>query len=156
VLPRRRSIRVWSDTWRAPEDRLGEIEETARGQGAAVFAGGSWDPWDLHLRGGLLGAARLRMGVEEHGGGRQLVRIEVRSHLSALALAIVVTLVAATLVSGLMAAWVSALLLGAVSIAAAARLAWESGVATAWLVRCAVPAAPASPAPSSSLVAERA
>jgi GT2 family glycosyltransferase len=155
VLPRRRSIRAWSETWRAAEDRLVEIEQTARQQGAAVFAGGSWDPWDLHLRGGLLGAARLRMGVEEHGGGRQLVRIEVQPHVPPLAIAIVAALVALALAAAFVAAWLSALLLAAVSVVAAARLAWESGVATAWLVRAAVPAPPA-PAAGSSLVAKQA
>jgi GT2 family glycosyltransferase len=156
MLPRRRSIRAWSETWRAPEDRLGEIERTARRQGAAVFAGGSWDRWDLHLRGGLLGAARLRMGVEEHGGGRQLVRIQVMPHVSPLAIAIVATLVAAALATALVAAWPSALVLTAVSLVAAGRLAWESGIATAWLVRAAVPPTAATASAGSPVVTERA
>jgi GT2 family glycosyltransferase len=155
VVPRPRSISVWSETWRAAEDRIGDAERTARQQGAAVFPGGSWDPWDLHLRGGLLGAARLRMGVEEHGGGRQLVRVEVKPQLSLLAIAIVGALVAATLASALMAAWLSALLLAAVSIGIAARLAYESGVATAWLVRSVAAAVRAAAAPSSTLVTEQ-
>jgi O-antigen biosynthesis protein len=155
-LPRRRSLSIWSETWRAPEDRLAEIEQAARDQGAAVFAGGSWDRWDLHLRGGLLGAARLRMGVEEHGGGRQLVRFEVVPHVSLLAVAVVVALVAATTAAAFVAAWPSALVLGAVSLAVTGRLAWESGVATAWLVRDAGPAAPAKASAASALVTERA
>jgi GT2 family glycosyltransferase len=154
TLPRRRSTRTWSETWCAAEDRLGEIEDTARQQGAAVFAGGSWDPWDLHLRGGLLGAARLRMGVEEHGGGRQLVRIEIVPHVAPLAIAVVAALVAAALAAAFVAAWPSALLLTAVSVVAAARLAWESGIATAWLVGAASP--PVGDAPGASLVPERA
>jgi hypothetical protein len=156
VLPRRRSIRGWNETWRAAEDRLGEIEHTARREGAAVFAGGSWDSWDLHLRDGLLGAARLRMGVEEHGGGRQLVRIEVMPQISPLAIAIVATLVAAALAAALVAAWPSTLVLAAVSLAAAGRLAWESGVATAWLVRAAVPSAAAPGTAGPPLVTKQA
>jgi GT2 family glycosyltransferase len=158
VLPRRRWLRLWSERWRPAEDRLGEIERAARHEGAAVFAGGSWDRWDLHLRGGLLGSARLRMGVEEHGAGRQLVRIEIVPHVSALAAAIVAVLVVATLAAALVGAWPSALLLGVVSATATARLAWESGIASAWLMRGATaPAAAATPVEAgSSLAAEQA
>jgi GT2 family glycosyltransferase len=156
VLPRRRSTEIWSENWRSAEDRLHEIEEAARSEGAAVFAGDCWDKWDLHLRGGLIGAARLRMGLEEHGRGRQLVRIEVMPHVSMLAIAIVTALVAATLTAAVVAAWPSAFVLAVVSLAAAGRLAWESGVATAWLVRDAVPSPPATATTESSLVAEQA
>src|SRR3970282_517186 len=46
--------------------------------GAVVICGGDFDPWDLHVRGGLLGAARGLVAVEEHGGGRQMIRLSVR------------------------------------------------------------------------------
>jgi hypothetical protein len=39
-----------------------------------VLRGGDFDRWDLELRGGLLGCVRILMAVEEHGGGKQLVR----------------------------------------------------------------------------------
>jgi hypothetical protein len=84
------------------------------------------------------------------------VRIEVMPHVSPLAIAIVATLVAAALAAALVAAWPSALVLAAVSLVAAGRLAWESGVATAWLVRDAVPSAPATATAGSALVANQA
>jgi GT2 family glycosyltransferase len=73
--PRRRS--EWSECWLAPESRLAALEGRLRGAGAAVGRGGDFDRWDLVVRGGLLGAARLRLAVEEHGSGRQLVRVRV-------------------------------------------------------------------------------
>jgi hypothetical protein len=45
-----------------------------RDAGSVVTSGGDWDRWDLEVRGGLLGRARMRIAVEEHGAGHQLVR----------------------------------------------------------------------------------
>ena len=70
-------MRVWSEQWRSAEDRLADIERALRQDGVPVFASGAFARWDLHSRGGLLGSARLRLGLEEHGGGRQLVRFRI-------------------------------------------------------------------------------
>ena len=43
------------------------------------------DRWDLEVRGGPLGGARLRAAVEEHGEGKQLVRIGLWPRVSILA-----------------------------------------------------------------------
>jgi hypothetical protein len=37
--------------------------------------GGAFDRWDLEVLGGALGAVRVRTAIEEHGGGRQLLRV---------------------------------------------------------------------------------
>ena len=42
-----------------------------------VVRGGDTDRWDIQVRLGPLGSARLRVAVEEHGQGRQLVRYRV-------------------------------------------------------------------------------
>ena len=150
--PRRRVIQMWTEKWRSAEDRLADVEQALRQDGAAVFCGGMWDRWDLHVRGGLVGGARLRMGLEEHGGGRQLIRMELTPHLSVPALGIAATLVVATLAAANAGAWQSALVLGACSLALGARLVWECGVATAWLLgraaRAAVTEAPAPRPPA--------
>ena len=73
VLPG--SATLWSETWRAPEAWLARIRETIARTGAVVLTGGEFDRWDLQARGGVLGSARLRMAIEEHGAGRQLLRI---------------------------------------------------------------------------------
>ena len=51
------------------------VEAALRRSGGVVFSGGDFERWDLHVRGGMLGSMRMRMAVEEHGGGRQLLRI---------------------------------------------------------------------------------
>jgi O-antigen biosynthesis protein len=133
--PWRRTTAVWSEDWRAAEDRIAEIELAARADGAPVFCGSTWDRWDLHLRAGLLGAARLRVGLEEHGGGRQLVRMRITPHVPAAALAIGAALLAVTAGAAFAHAWTAAALLGIVSAVLGGIVLWECGVATAWLNR---------------------
>jgi O-antigen biosynthesis protein len=70
--PRTRSI--WTDHWRSTEARLRALETDLRDQGATVLRGGDFDRWDLRVGLGILGWACLRVAIEEHGAGRQLVR----------------------------------------------------------------------------------
>ena len=66
---------IWSERRQEQDQRLRALEAGLRAEGACVLRGGRHDCWDLEVRGGLLGAARVVMGVEEHPGGRQLVRL---------------------------------------------------------------------------------
>ena len=75
--PLPRTFALWSEGWRAPEARLGEIETALRRGGPVVRRGGDFDRWDLEARAGLMGCVRTRLAVEEHGGGRQLVRLRL-------------------------------------------------------------------------------
>src|SRR3989449_2968039 len=51
------------------------METDLRTDGVCVLRGGRDGRWDLEVRGGFFGAARLLMGVEEHAGGKQLIRL---------------------------------------------------------------------------------
>jgi GT2 family glycosyltransferase len=76
--PRRETFAVWCEEWIAPEERLEQLEQALIRAGQAVGHGGPYDRWDLEIRVGLLGGARLRSAIEDHGAGTQLVRFEVR------------------------------------------------------------------------------
>src|SRR5204862_178230 len=65
---------MWSERWQAQEQRLEFLKATLREEAACVLLGGEHDRWDLAVRSGFFGGARLLMGVEDHGGG-QLVRL---------------------------------------------------------------------------------
>jgi hypothetical protein len=73
-LPRLRKYQIWSETWKAPEHWLEQLERALRAAGAAPLRGGDFAAWDIEAPGGLLGSCRVQMAVEEHGAGRQLVR----------------------------------------------------------------------------------
>ncbi len=65
---------IWSEEWQTPTERLAAIEQELLRDGAVTRRGGDFDRWDLEVRGGLLGCARLLMAIEEHGAGKQLMR----------------------------------------------------------------------------------
>jgi GT2 family glycosyltransferase len=74
-LPLPRTRTAWSERWQSSDERLERIEAELQRTGGAILKGGDYDRWDLQVRGGLLGVARMRMAIEEHGGGRQLIRV---------------------------------------------------------------------------------
>jgi hypothetical protein len=75
AFPRPRHHVIWSEDWQALTQRLQSLEMSLRAQGAVVHRGGEYDVWDLEIRGGLFGTVRARATIEEHGGGKQLVRL---------------------------------------------------------------------------------
>jgi O-antigen biosynthesis protein len=84
-VPWPRTQTVWSERWQPVERWLGSIEASLRSGGASVLRGGSFDSWDLEVRGGALGSVRVRALVEEHGNGRQFVRLHSHPKLGRLA-----------------------------------------------------------------------
>jgi len=78
LFPRRLASDIWSEgQWQSAEQRLRTLEEAVRATGAALTRGGDYDRWDLQARAGLLGAARLLLVIEEHGDGKQYVRLRL-------------------------------------------------------------------------------
>ena len=70
-------LRFWNEPWSDPQEMLRAVERFARMHGALVTRGGDFDRWDLAITSGLFSSGRLLMGVEEHGGGKQLVRFKI-------------------------------------------------------------------------------
>jgi len=66
---------VWSEQWIPLDHRLRALETRLRSEGACVLRGEEHDCWDLEVRAGILGAARVLAGAEDHAGGKQLLRL---------------------------------------------------------------------------------
>jgi len=73
--------------------------------GGVVRRGTDFDDWDLEIRSGLLGSARLQMVAEEHGQGKQLVRWRVSPKCSEIGLIVLSTLIAISVGAGTTRAW---------------------------------------------------
>jgi len=108
--------RSWRETWKSTEARLECLHAALRAAGAVAWRGGDWDSWDIAVRGGFLGEARLRMAAEEHGGGRQLLRFRTWARVPVSGAIAVATLA----VSGALAFSSGAVVVGALLCAAAA------------------------------------
>jgi hypothetical protein len=118
---------VWSESWQPPEDRLRDLERRLRADRATVVRGGEFDRWDLEAGVGVLGSARLSAVTEEHGAGRQLLRLRSwpRCSSRAAALAILAALVAVA--AAREAAWPVVIVVGG----------FAAALATAMLAQCA-------------------
>jgi O-antigen biosynthesis protein len=125
-VPLPATVRQWSEMWASPEDRVRELSARLAQMRAVVRSGGDWDRWDLQIRGGGFGRARLRITVEEHGQGSQLIRVHRWPSLAPAGVVALVAILAAiplTLLAGTP-------LLAAPAVALLLRLLYECGNAT--------------------------
>jgi hypothetical protein len=131
VAPWPRAAALWSERWRSIEERVRALAEALSERGVVVRSGGDWDRWDLQVRGGLLGAARLLVAIEEHGSGRQLMRARFWPRLAPSALALITLSGSGAVGALLTGAATAAAVLGALALALLLRALYESGRAIA-------------------------
>jgi GT2 family glycosyltransferase len=64
-----------SEHWVPIEERVRVLEETLRFLHARTVRGGPRDRWELEVRGGLFGAARVLLALEDQAAGTQVLRV---------------------------------------------------------------------------------
>ncbi len=92
ALPVPHELTIWSESWRNQGDRLRDLELALLAQRVGTQRGGDYDRWDLDVRAGIIGSARVFTMIEEHGGGRQLMRLRVWPRLALAPMAVAVVL----------------------------------------------------------------
>jgi len=126
---------IWSERWQAPERRLTAIEAALRAEGVCVLRGAACDRWDLEVRGGFFGAARLLMAVEDHPGERQLVRLRSWPDVPTRGPVFILGLTALALGAARDDAWAAAVVLGLAALLLALRGLEQCTAAMATLTR---------------------
>lgn len=130
ALPWPRTATVWKEEWLPPGKTLLAIEAGLRRNGAVVASGSAFERWDLEARMGNFGAARLRMAVEEHGRGRQLLRFRIWPRCSRFAVGAVAALAGLASYGGALHDVASVILVGVPAVWVALRLMSECAAAT--------------------------
>jgi hypothetical protein len=87
-LPVPRRAAIWNTGAQPAAVLIGAIEARLRDEGFAVCRGGEFDRWDFEVRAGALGACRALTGVEDHAGGRQLIRFRTWPRFPVVAVAL--------------------------------------------------------------------
>jgi hypothetical protein len=128
-VPRRRAGWAWSKIWIAPDERLRAVEQHVASSSGTVVRGGPFDRWDLELRGGIFGGARVLMAVEELGGGAQLVRYRFWPIVGRVAALLPISACAVALAAALDGAAFVAVLAGIVAAGFVVLMFVESGAA---------------------------
>jgi glycosyltransferase involved in cell wall biosynthesis len=135
AFPWPRTLKVWSERWKASEARLRSLEADLRGIGAVVLPGGNYDRWDLEVRGGMLSTVRILMAVEEHGEGRQLIRFRAWPNYSLGGLVMAVLCAALATWAALDQAWFASAILEMVTVVLSLRILQECAAAMATILR---------------------
>jgi GT2 family glycosyltransferase len=129
ALPLPLTKNAWREEWQSVEGRTQTLACSLKRQEAAWRSGGDFDDWDFEVRGGLLASARLRSTVEEHGGGKQMVRFRAWPQLSAFVVVTFVAFATLALAAAIGGAWFAAGVLGLIAALTAMRAIWEAGLA---------------------------
>src|SRR5260221_1473413 len=132
---RPRSYTLWSEQWQDPIARLQSLEADLRALGACVCRGGDYDRWDLEVRGGLFGTARMQIAIEEHGAGKQLVRFRSWPVCSSREVMLLLLFALLSIGAALDRAWAVSVILGGVATLLALRMFEECAHALMTLLR---------------------
>jgi hypothetical protein len=132
-MPWGKSFSQWFEKWQSVETRLGALENGLRQDGALVLRGGDFDRWDLEVRGGMLGSARLLVGIEEFGGGKQLVRYRIWPHFFRGGLLFSLAWISSSILAFINRAFIPGLVLGSLGTITAMRMLLESAAQAALL-----------------------
>ena len=127
TIPFPSSRATWSEVWHSPEDWLEGVRSNLRAADVIATAGGDYDRWDLQIRGGLLAAARLRLAVEEHGAGRQLLRWRIWPRVSPAVMLVAAALCVLAVLAAMDRAWLAAAALAVGCIVVSLRIWLECG-----------------------------
>jgi O-antigen biosynthesis protein len=128
-MMRPRAYSIWNERWQSATAWLEGIEERVREAGGVSARGGGYDSWDLEVRSGTLGSAKVWMLLEEHGAGKQLARLRSRPIWSHTAVATGALFGALALGAGLDRAWAACAVLGVLGVGIVVRTLSESAAA---------------------------
>jgi len=129
AIPRSTVKSVWSEQWNAPEAWLERFSIRLRSSGAVVTNGGDFDRWDLHVRAGGLGGARVLLAIEEHGAGQQLARFRIAPSVSSSSKIILIGLAMLTAWTAVDRVWFATGAFGILFLALATRMCIETSLA---------------------------
>jgi glycosyltransferase involved in cell wall biosynthesis len=135
AIPWPQKFAVWTEHWRDPNERLKSLEADLRKAGVCVRRGGDYDRWDLEVRTGLLGFARLLMAVEDHGAGNQFVRVRLWPKCSLLEVLLPALFASLSAAAALDKAWLASAILGLMSFFMTIRSLRGCGTAVATILR---------------------
>jgi O-antigen biosynthesis protein len=134
-LPRTRVVSCWHQRWSPLAERVAALETALRAGGLRVRRADGCERWELHTAAGALGGVRLRAAVEEHGRGRQLVRVRVHPHVPRLGRWALGGLVACGLAAAAFGEWTTAAVAAVPLVLLLACATVECGAATAVALR---------------------
>lgn len=97
----------WSEKWFSANDYLLALEENLINQQMVAQRGGDYDRWDLQVGNKLFAYVRCLLTIEEHGAGKQYVKIRSRVSFATFSLGILLAMIALASLSFLYEQWIA-------------------------------------------------
>jgi GT2 family glycosyltransferase len=135
AVPRPRRVTVWAEHGVPAEQWLSTVEARLQASCLAVARGSDSDRWDLQVRGGAFGVARLLCAVEEHGGGRQLARFSWWPRYSRAVVVLLLGFGGLTVAALVDRTWIAFAVLGLATIAVSGLAVLDCAAAAASIAR---------------------
>jgi O-antigen biosynthesis protein len=105
-------LTIWSEKWRATEEWLEDVEKNLLQLKSRAQRGGDYDRWDIQTRNSIFSISRGLLAVEEHGGGKQQVRLRIWPSPSKLVVAAFALIVGIIVMAVIHHAFTVAIILG--------------------------------------------
>ncbi|MDQ3180098.1 MAG: glycosyltransferase [Acidobacteriota bacterium] len=116
LVPKKRNFSIWSEEWKSSDEWLVAIETGLIESKTKVRRGGDFDRFDLEVNVGMFAVGRGILVTEEHGAGKQLIRLGCRARYSMIGIALFTVFSALALFAGFDNSFVAATILSAFSI----------------------------------------
>ena len=131
AFPIRRDFNLWSETFASIQERLTKWEAALRASGYTLRRGREFDRWDLEVRIGFFGGAKLWALAEEHAAGKQLIRLRIKPTCKSAGLIILFGLTVDALVSYFDGLWLPTAVIAGIALVCAVETLREVGAAVA-------------------------
>ncbi len=105
-------LKHWSEKWKSSEDWLDEIHSKLLEVNSKVEKGGNFDQWDFITRTGLFSYVRSQMTIEEHGMGKQYIKLKSKRRIPAFSISILILVALLFTFALKTGVWISATVLG--------------------------------------------
>ena len=116
AAPKNRYFNHWSENWKSNEDWLRMIEANLIESKTKVRIGGEFDRYDLEVNLGMFAFCRGILVVEEHGAGKQFIKLRTWARYSMFALVPFIILAALSLLAAFDNSFAAAAILGVSSL----------------------------------------
>jgi O-antigen biosynthesis protein len=129
AFPSSREFNIWSETPASIQERLTRWEAVLRANGYTLRRGREFDRWDLEVRVGFFGGAKLWALAEDHGAGKQLIRLRIRPTCKSAGWIILAGLTINALVAYFDQLWIPTAVLAGMALLCAVETVRETGAA---------------------------
>ena len=96
----------WSETWRSTEEWLTMIEQNLLALRTRIKKGDVFDNWDIEVKTGLFAKSRCLLTVEEHGAGKEYLKLKCRPVFSVVAFFLPAVFLTLSVLAGFQQQWI--------------------------------------------------